>query len=259
MATAIPAITLLAITAAPPRCRRLFHYRDPRRAAEAVRPGLDQRQGGRVVAYASGSLHAHLRPDGFAHQLHVGYGCPGGAEACGGLHEIEARRLCDPAREDFLFIGEVAGLDDDLRRDSGLRRAHGGEHGAVAFGHGELLDGRSIGERQVDRVERPVEFPDVDHEVEFVSAVAYGVDGLSLHGCERALPKREADDGSDPDARAGHEPRGIGDLARVDHHASEVPFDRLAAKTFDGVSRAVGLEERVVDHRRQRGRCRNRT
>ena len=186
------------------------------------------------VAHAAGRLDAHLGAHHAAHQRHVGRRRAAGPEPGRRLDVVGAGRLRQRARRHLLVVGQQRGLDDDLAQDVAVaaRQHHGLD---VAFDDAEVAG---------------LQGADVDDGVDLAGAVEdRALRLVPLHvGGRRA--QREADHRAHADAAAGEQPRAQGDPGRVHAHRREPELRRLAAEVLDVLTRGVGLEQRVVDHRR---------
>lgn len=94
---------------------RVLHDLHEAAGAEAVRTEAHELLGVVEGADAAGGLHLHARADVLMHELHVVEGSARSGETGRGLDELCASLRHDLAHPDLLFLGEEAGLDDDLQ------------------------------------------------------------------------------------------------------------------------------------------------
>ena len=161
-------------------------------------------------------------------QLNVVEGRAAGGKTGGRLDEVSTGLGDDVAHLDLLFLGQQAGLDDDLQH----LVAHGGLDGGNVIAHIVVL-----------LVFQPA---DVDDHIDLGRAVlngSFGLKGLTggVHSAEG-----EADDAADRHT-ARHVLGGLLDIAGIDADRSAVVGDGLVTQGLDLGPGSLGLEQGMVD------------
>ncbi len=118
---------------------------------------------------------------------------------------------------------------------------------APASRHGAATASMSRSDQpQIARLERA----DVDHHVDLARAVEDRSPRLVVLGVRRRGAQRKTHHRADLDRRLAQQPRAFGHPGRVHADAGKPVLGRLPAECLDVRPRRVGLEQRVVDHRR---------
>ena len=99
-------------------------------------------------------------------------------------------------------------------------------------------------------VEAGAQPSDVDHHVDFARTVGEGLTHLGDLRGGRGRAVRKADHGSDGDSRALEAPDGVRNVARAHAHAEHLPLGGDVEFGVDICPGELGLEDRVVDGRR---------